>query len=449
MNSSHITVRDLIGVYRRRRKFLYIPLLIITLIAITAGILLPNRYESSTTILVQREEILNPLVSVDLAMRMAQDDGLATVNEIIFSRLTINKFIDSLGLNKKVRSEEEAQNLNDHIQTKIQTERRGKDSFRITYTDRDPHIAQRASQTLSNLFIQSILQVESQRNDLAVQFYEKKLEDIRQKFEESQRKVVSALQSRVGSMPVENRMLYGQVETTERKISDLEARMKTYQQQIAVLRTYPAALRTESGKQKLYELTRMDVPFAIDLQSLMSKYDDFIRRYTIQYPEVEKLETQIVDLLDRMRKVMESELTKLRPQRADLQQHLATTINDLKQSSVNERIGSDKGSDYETYKKLYDEMTIKLEQAQAARDIGMKGSTRFIVIDPAIVPATPSKPNRPQIILGGLGLGIFVGLLAMIMKEMFDSTIRTPRDILMYQKPVIALIAEGQEEHRN
>lgn len=449
MSSGQITIRDVISVYRRRRKLFYAPILLVTLLAITAAIVLPNRYESSTTLLVQSEEILNPLVSVDMAMRMANDNELTTINEIVFSRLTIKKLIDSLGLGLKVRSEDDAQELNDVIQTKIKTERRGSDSFRISYTDGDPQIAQRAAQMLASLLIESILQVQTQRNDLAVQFYEKKLAEIREKFEESQRKVVSALQSRLGNMPVENRMLYGQVETIERKIGDLDIKSKVYSQQAEILRTFPAALRTESGKQKLYEMTRMDVPFANDLANLMSKYDDFIRRYTIQYPEVEKLETQIVELLDRMRKVMESELTKLQPQRIDLERQRANTISELKQSSVNERIGSDKGSDYETYKKLYDEMTIKLEQAQAARDIGMKGSSRFLIIDPAIAPTKPSKPNRPQIVFGGLGLGIFIGLLAMVIREMLDSTIRTPKDVIMYQKPVIALIAEGEEVRRN
>jgi len=51
-----------------------------------------------------------------------------------------------------------------------------------------------------------------------------------------------------------------------------------------------------------------------------------------------------------------------------------------------------------------------------------------------------------MIILGGLGLGIFIGFLSVVIKEMFDTTVRVSRDIEVYQKPVIAFITDGTEK---
>lgn len=425
---------------------LIIPTVIVTAISVGGAILLPRQYESSTTLLVQRDEILNPLLSYEAAMRGEDEDRLRTYNEIIYSRVTIGKLLDSLAVTTANSTAAQQQELITAMQGKIQTERRGADSFRITFVDTNPERARRAASCLANLFMESIRQFENQRNDAAVQFYENKLSEIRDKFEESQKRVVTAIQSRVEGAPVESRYLYTQIEDLQHRINDLDARTASYRQNLVVLRAFPQAIHTDKGKQALYDLQRENVPFASDLHDLMVKYSEASRKYTEKYPEVVKLEGQITDLLGRMKNAMESELPKLEPQRWDLERQLARILNDVKQSSVEQRVAGDKDSDYDIYKKLYDEMTVKLEQAQATRDLGLKGSNHFIVIDPAIVPPHPSRPNRPQIVGAGFGLGLFLGILALILREMMDTTIRTPRDIAVFQKPVIALISSGQRE---
>jgi len=64
------------------------------------------------------------------------------------------------------------------------------------------------------------------------------------------------------------------------------------------------------------------------------------------------------------------------------------------------------------------------------------------------VPAHPSKPNRSQLVFGGLAIGLFLGFLTIIILEILDSTIRYARDIEVYEKPIIAFITEGDREHR-
>lgn len=208
----------------------------------------------------------------------------------------------------------------------------------------------------------------------------------------------------------------------------------------------PDALRSETGKQSLYDLQRVDIPFAEDLRTLLTKYDDYLRHYTPKYPEVEKLEKQIIALLERMKNAAESEIGRYQSQRWDLEKSRNRLIDDFKQYSISQRVDEDKESDYGIYRKLYDDMKVRLEQAQTARDLGNKGADRFVIIDPAYVPMFPSKPNRPQIILGGIGIGIFLGFLTVILRELLDTTIRRPSDIDIYQKPVIAFITEGDEK---
>jgi succinoglycan biosynthesis transport protein ExoP len=446
---AQFTIREIIALFRFRKKFLIIPAIIVTLLSGIGSMLLPNKYESSTTILVQRDEILNPLISYEMAVTMASEDRLRTFNEIIYSRTTLQRLIDTLGLSKDVHTEAQRQALVDAVEHNITTERRGSDSFRITYIDTDPVRAQQAAELLAHLFIETILRVEGQRNELTVQFFEKKLDELRQKFEVSQRKVVSSLQQRINTMPTETRGLYTQLETLEKQRNDLDTKINTYQQELVILRTFPDALHTESGKQSLYDLQRADIPFIADLKTLLAKYDDYLRRYTPKYPEVEKTEQQLAALLDRMHGALESELIKLQPQQQELERRHSRLVDDIRNATVNQRVDEDKESDYGIYHKLYDEMKVKLEQAQTTRDLGRKGANQFIILDPALVPTKPSKPNRSQIVFGGFGLGLFLGFLTVIFKEMLDTTVRIPRDIEVYQKPVIAFISDGENDRLN
>ncbi len=84
---------------------LLIPIVVITVLCGSGSFLLRSKYESSTTILVQHDESLNPLISYAEAMSMASEDRLRTFSEIIYSRTTIQKLIDSLGIGATAKTE--------------------------------------------------------------------------------------------------------------------------------------------------------------------------------------------------------------------------------------------------------------------------------------------------------------------------------------------------------
>ena len=141
--------------------------------------------------------------------------------------------------------------------------------------------------------------------------------------------------------------------------------------------------------------------------------------------------------------MLETEISKQQSDLFSLQQKRGQSINDLKQSSVTQRVDQDKEADYGIYQKLYDEMKVKLEQARTARDLGKRAANQFVVIDPAQVPAEATKPNRTLLIAGGFGLGLFMGLLAAVGAELMDTRVRSPLDVEVYGKPIIAFIPEN------
>jgi len=442
IRAAQFTIDDLLAVYKRRRRLLLLPFFFVVIVCTMGAFILPPKFKSQTTILVQRDEVLNPLVNFTMAVSMASLDRLRSLNEIVFSQSTIELLLDTLWHGKKYSGREEREKLIKEVKDNIGTERQGDDSFTITYLDTDPDRAKAAVSFLADYFIRTRLQVEGQRNEYAVQFYEKKLEELRGKFEGTQHEVIATLKQRINEMPIEGRALYARVEDADEDIGKLDYEMKSYQQALTALRKFPDAFHTEEGRRSLVELQHAELPFVADLRTAMAKYNDFTGRYTEKYPEVQKLEKQILGIVDRMRIGIESELSRQEKQRWEMESKRSRNVQELQQTSIAQKEDQDKTSNFTIFQNLYDEMKIKLEQARTNRDLAKKATNQFIIIDPPRVPLEPAKPNRPLIIVGGLGLGLFIGIIAAGIGELTDTRVRTPVDVEVYGKPILAYLPE-------
>lgn len=451
MRTAQIRLQEIRGVFRRRWKLMVLPVILVTTVGTIGAYMLPRKYVSSTTILVQPDQTLTSLSAYDLMA--ALDAQLRNYNEIIYSRSFGLALLDSLQIGRTAKTEVERQVLVDKIRAAIRTNRLGSDSFTISYEDADPYMAQRGAAAITNLFIQTKVAVTNQQNALTVEFLEKKVEEYRQEFEASARSVVSVMKEKVDELPAGTKALYTRIDDVENKMAEIDIRLRTFRDALAILRTLPSAieknpeiLRSDTGKQPLLHLQDENLPLGDELRNLIAKYEDATRRYTGMYPEVQNLEKSLTSLLERMRIATESEIVRLETSRTDLEKRRAQSIEELKKSSVSTRENPEKMSNYEINQKLYNEMKMKLEAARLNADVGSRGANQFVILDPATVPFFPTRPNRTMIIAGSMGGGILLGIIIAIVAELFDSTIRTTGQMEVYGKPVIALLPDTRNE---
>ena len=86
------------------------------------------------------------------------------------------------------------------------------------------------------------------------------------------------------------------------------------------------------------------------------------------------------------------------------------------------------------YEKLYILVEEKYQESMIAEQ---STAGNVIIIDPAIRPLEPSKPNRKLIVIVGLLLGLGIGFGFAFVKDFMDNTVKTPEDI---QKKNITLL---------
>jgi capsular exopolysaccharide synthesis family protein len=94
--------------------------------------------------------------------------------------------------------------------------------------------------------------------------------------------------------------------------------------------------------------------------------------------------------------------------------------------------------DAESNKQLYDGLSQKLKEAGISAGLH---PSNIRVIDPAMVPSVPSRPNRARNILMAFLVGLVGGLGLAFLREYMDNTVKTPDDIERLAKlPSLAVV---------
>jgi succinoglycan biosynthesis transport protein ExoP len=94
--------------------------------------------------------------------------------------------------------------------------------------------------------------------------------------------------------------------------------------------------------------------------------------------------------------------------------------------------------DVESNKQLYDGLSQKLKEAGISQGLHPEN---IRIIDPAMVPSGPSRPNRARNILMAFLVGLVGGLGLAFLREYMDNTVKTPDDIERLAKlPSLAVV---------
>lgn len=422
---------------KRRRVLLFLSPVLLVGISVAAALYLPPKYESSISILVDRDETLNPMIQYSMAVAMASEDRMRSFNEIIYSRSTMNMLIDSLGLDDETMTRAGRDDLRDKIRGDIRTNLRASDSFSISFLNRDPQLAQKGVELLADHFIQTRLSLENRRNDQTVDFFESKLEELEQAVEERGQRIMTQMQENIDRQPREERSIQSDIESVDSEMNEIERRIGSLERSLEFIQSVNSGSREISD---LRERNFSGIPSAGELRDLLNQHSDYTQRYTRQFPQVRETEAKIYDLLDRMAGEIDVELFEQQAEQMYLQEQRTELIRQLEQTAISQEQRSGSRSDYEVYKAMLDDMKVKVEQARSTQALGDRAENQFVVIDPAEVPEKPAKPNRTLLVAGGLFIGVFLGVVGAGIAEILDTTIRTPEDLKKFNRPVVAYI---------
>lgn len=453
--SLDVMIHKLLRVAIKRRWWLLVPTVVVALGACAASLVLPNHYESVATILVAHQQVPERYVTPNSTSDIREQ--LMLMTDEILSRTQLLEIINEFDLYPKDRKRLAPEDLVELIRKDITIEPLGKsnetkdlNSFKISFTGTDPHMAQEVASKLTTLFTQEYLKSRAEQSTGTTNFLDEQLQAAAADLKQQESRLRDFKMHYLGELPEQQQGnltilsgLHAQLQNTMASINRarqqqvyLESLLSQYQNLAAAGVAAPEAVAVSPADTIKAELTR-----------LRNERADLLARYTGEYPDVVKINEQIKEAeAMQASSAKGSEPAKGEPNKASAKStnspETGATTAQLKsqleanrlevrdaiteQKQIESRIAEYQGRlnmtpvreeqladilrDYDLSKKNYDDLLGKKTQSELATSLEIRQQgAQFRLIDPPQLAHEAfrrgSCEDQPRWVRSGLGTG--------------------------------------------
>ena len=477
--------KEFLEIFHRKKWLIIFLIFFVMFGAIVYCVIVPNKYQSSTTILVIPQRVPERFVSSTVTYGV--EERLTATSHQILSRTRLMKVIDELGLYHEQRSSTSPEILAEKMRKNIGIDiLRGRDSFVLSFVHEDPKIAMLTASKMASFFIDENLKFREQLAVGTSEFLDTQVQEVKKKLEEQEEKVKHYKLTYLGELPQEMEAnlntlsrLQDQRRTNAEAIARAEDRRVLMESQISSLQNQIRTL--EGGAEDPTDL------LIDELYAKRKQLDDLSAKYTPNYPsiiqirnEIERLEERIgkseqagnpgVDntkktvLPLRKRKAfrereevervrsqvrsLELDITALKREQEEVQRASNAIQSKVARLPQREQEMISLTRDYNNLKQSYDELLKKKLEANVSQnlEVRQKGE-QFQILDPANLPVSPVAPNRQRILGLAFIASLVVGFGGALGLEFIDPTLRSSRDFKhFFELPILATIPIIQNE---
>lgn len=319
----------------------------------------------------------------------------------------------------------------------------------VSYSNTDPILARDIVNTLIQVYLDQSLFSKTEEASRTVTFIEEQLEGTRNELELSEKNLQS-YKSSTGVVKLDT-----EAEELIRKLSDIEKDRAAVTLQRKQTEFALSALQEASRKGHVYAPVgfRNDPQIssmANRLTELEVQKGALIAGNTENHPQVKALQGQIDELQRKIQSTYETARLNLGRQETSILQQLKEYEDKLRTLPATER---DLAGLMRFSKVNADIYTFLLQKHEEARIAKASTISNIKVVDPAITPDQPVKPQKKKNLLLGLLLGLMAGVGAAFFIEYLDDTIKGADEAQrVIGAPVLAVIPYiplDEEEKKN
>ena len=464
---------DYAAVLRRRKWSILVPFACVSGVVILVALLLPPTYRSSSTILIEQQDI--PADFVKATVSTYAEQQIQIINQRIMSTARLLEVINRFGLYQDLRERKSAEEIVGRMRNDIELRPVSVDvvdpktgrpatatiAFTLSFEgERGPEKVCRVANVLASLFLEENAVTRERQAGEVSRFLESELAKVKADLKQIDANVAAFKETHVDTLPelVQVNML--SVLVTELGIDMLSGRMA----QLGVREGYlkaqlagtPAEFREkEAARGRLGELE-------VRLINLRQHYSE-------EHPDIVKCRSEIAQieksLVQAPRGARGSGRRPDNPAYIALDSELAGVCTEIRSSEaqlsdLRERLSGYRRNVWASpqveteYKGLmmardntrakYDDLMRKVMEARVSQGLEreQKGE-RFTIIDPARMPEKPCRPNRMAIVLIGLVLATGTGVGCGALREFADKSVRSETDLFLETSfPVLAKVPE-------
>jgi polysaccharide chain length determinant protein (PEP-CTERM system associated) len=429
--------RYLLLIKRDNKLCVIIALAIMTLVTV-ACYLIPNKYQASSTVFIEKSVISELLKG--LTFTPSTEDKIKVLTYALNSRTLITKIIDELDLKKGNEAELEKQikSLQDNTQIKIK-DREG--LFVISFQDGNPKLARDYVNALVRRYIDENTSSKREESYGATQFLSDQLKTFKDKLQKSEDAANSYKRGSGAIANMEPTSLLKDINDSQQRADDLKIRQTQIETALAGI---SRGISAQSN-----------------LPALQKRLQELRLQYTDNYPEIIRLKDEIQGVEEQKKN---GRTSAVRPADSPEYERLQSELNAVRQAEANLRtniarnrsllqnIPSAKAEldslerEKQSQKNLYESMLARQGQSEVSKQMTVQDkSTVFRVVDPAVLPIKPISPNRIKLMILGIvaGIGGAVGLV--ILKDQMNDSVKNVDMVKNFGLPVLAVIPRVED----
>ena len=444
--------------FRRRPVLLAGLFAAIALTVLILGLLAPKAYTSSTTLLVEETNIIEPLLK-GRAVATTVVDRAGIAREVAFSRKVMDEILRTGGWLKSNPGPLDQARLIDQIASRtvittptvINNPRQNQNLklIQISYTDTDPIRAQRVTKRFADLIIQESLRTKERESRTAFRFIDSQVGEYHRKLTDAEDKLAQYRKAHPD-------VLLGDQEDVSRRIVELRREMDKSMMDLADQRSQAGAWQSHLSHESTQARTGQ---IGTRLAELQTERDRLAGNYTDRHPDVVRVQNQIRNLEMQLQRgdtqnvqmagsaataalnpiygEVRGRLTEARGRSAASASRIAMgqslLSEELARLSRVAALGSELANllrNFEVNRNLYQDLLERRENARLSMNLdAQRGGLNFRVQEPAAVPLQSDSISLTQVALGGLVLAIAVPLLLLVSWIRFDPRVRMSSQI--------------------
>ena len=437
---------------RRRPVALALAVAVVALVMLAIAIATPKKFTSTTMILVEESNIVEPLME-GRAVATTVVDRAAIAREVAFSRKVMNQILATGGWLKDNPDPLEKERLINQIvgRTDISNPRQNLNLIQVSYSDSDPMRAFAITKRYAELIMQEsslAKQVESRK---AFGFIDSQVTQYRQRLADAEQKLADYRRANPDARP-------GTEEEVSRRIAELRTEVDRSRMDLVDQSSQAGAMQSHLSREAAFGPTgARDGQVRSRLIALQLERDQLGARYTDQHPDLIRVQQEIADLQRQLggggarTAAQAGGATSYDPAYSDIRTRMAEARSRSTASASrvamgqtllaaelerSNRIAESAGElgaltrDFEVNRNLYQDLLDRRENARMSMNLdAQNGGLNFRIQEPASIPLQAAGVRLTHMVVAGLVLAVALPLMLLVAWVKYDGRVRSPSQI--------------------
>ncbi|MDH5352452.1 MAG: hypothetical protein OEX78_16715, partial [Betaproteobacteria bacterium] len=271
------------------RRFVVFVFVLVNAAMVGAGLLIPQGFVATTSILVDDKNIVQPLMQGAAVPTDVTDRG-KNAREVMFGRKILEQIFDYVGWQKSGETVQDRERVFESIKKRTSITQVGRNIIKIEYRDTDASRAYKTVRKFAELFILESLAAKRAESASAFDFIEKQSNEYHAKLIETEERLrqlrTANLDARAGT----------EAEVTTR-LNELQSRLERLMQELREAEVKGNALEKQlSGEVVVAVAASRESLYRARINELQSKLDTLRLSFYDTHPDIVQLKQQIEEL---------------------------------------------------------------------------------------------------------------------------------------------------------